>query len=77
MTLHASLAEAKARLGDAAIELEPIDQNRCRFRSHPDTAEWLAARLAALGCEFELHEPPELIEHLRALGVRAQQPGQR
>jgi hypothetical protein len=23
-----------------------------------------------LGCEFEVHEPPELTEYLRALGAR-------
>jgi predicted DNA-binding transcriptional regulator YafY len=35
-----------------------------------DTLEWLAFRLVQFGCEFEVHEPPELIEHLRELGDR-------
>jgi predicted DNA-binding transcriptional regulator YafY len=70
VTLHAPLAAARARLGDAAIDLEQIDEHHCRFHSRPDTAEWLAARLGALGYDFELHEPPELIEHLRSLADR-------
>ena len=31
---------------------------------------WLALRIAMLGVDFEVHEPPELIEHLRALADR-------
>jgi predicted DNA-binding transcriptional regulator YafY len=69
-TLHAPLAQVAARLGDAAGQLEPIDERRCRLHSHSDTLEWLAFRLALPGCEFEVHEPPELIAYLRDLGVR-------
>ena len=32
--------------------------------------EWLALRLVTLGCEFEVHQPPRLVEYLRALGAR-------
>ncbi|WP_230395114.1 WYL domain-containing protein [Plantactinospora alkalitolerans] len=35
-----------------------------------ETLKWLAPRLATLGCEFEVHEPPKLIDYLRALGAR-------
>ena len=38
--------------------------------SQTDTLEWLAFRLALLGCEFEVHEPSELTEYVRALGAR-------
>lgn len=69
-TLHSPVAEVAARLGDTAGELAPIDAGSCRLRSHTDTLEWLAFRLALLGCEFEVHEPPELAEYLRALGAR-------
>ncbi|WP_220449369.1 WYL domain-containing protein [Nonomuraea longispora] len=37
---------------------------------HADTLDWLAFRLLALGCEFEVHEPAELTAHLRALSAR-------
>ena len=32
--------------------------------------EWLAMRLATMGTEFTVQEPPELVEVLRALGER-------
>jgi predicted DNA-binding transcriptional regulator YafY len=69
-TLHAPIGEIATRLGDNAGDLEPIDEHSCLLRGHTDTLEWLAFRLALLGCEFEVHEPPELAEYLRALGAR-------
>lgn len=68
-TLHAPAEAVVARLGDAG-EVEPIDDRRCRVRTRADTLDWLAFRLALLGCELTVHEPPELVEHLRALGAR-------
>jgi predicted DNA-binding transcriptional regulator YafY len=70
VTLHAPAADAARRLGDAAGALEPLDERTCRLRSRADTLEWLAFRLATLGCEFDVHQPPELAEYLRALGAR-------
>jgi predicted DNA-binding transcriptional regulator YafY len=70
VTVHAPPAHARARLADAAADIEAIDEHTCRVRSQPETAEWLAARLGALGCDFEVHEPPELVEHLSALAER-------
>jgi len=37
--------------------------------------DWLALRIAMLGVDFEVHEPPELVEHLCALA--AGRPGDR
>jgi predicted DNA-binding transcriptional regulator YafY len=70
-TLHLPAEQVAGRFGDATAEVEPIDEHSCRLRSHTDTLEWLASRLAMLGCEFEVHEPPELADYLRALGARA------
>ncbi|GIH18466.1 helix-turn-helix transcriptional regulator [Rugosimonospora africana] len=69
-TLHAPVERVAGRLG-ASADLEPIDEASCRLRSHTDTLEWLAWRLLTLGCGFEVHEPPELIEYLREIGTRA------
>ncbi|HEX4212964.1 MAG TPA: YafY family protein [Candidatus Dormibacteraeota bacterium] len=63
-------AEEVARRLGPAVEVEPHDAGRCRIRMHTDTLEWLAFRLALLGSDFEVEEPPELIEHLRRLGAR-------
>jgi len=70
VTLHLPAAEVVGRLGDTPGDIEPIDERTCLVRSQTDTLEWLAFRLTMLGCEFEVHEPPELAEYLRALGAR-------
>ncbi|GGO20991.1 helix-turn-helix transcriptional regulator [Micromonospora parathelypteridis] len=69
-TLALPAEQAAVRLGDHAGELEPLDDTSCRWRSPEDTIDWLAFRLALLGCDFTVHEPPELVEHLRRLGRR-------
>jgi predicted DNA-binding transcriptional regulator YafY len=70
-TLHAPVEQVRGSIGDGPGDLEPIDAGRCLLRSHTDTLDWLAFALLRLGCAFEVHEPPELREHLRALGTRA------
>ena len=70
-TLHAPAEEVAGRLGDAPGDVEPLDDHSCRLHSRTDTLEWLAFRLTVLGCEFEVHEPPELVAYLRALSGRA------
>ncbi|MFC3995687.1 helix-turn-helix transcriptional regulator [Nocardiopsis sediminis] len=59
------------RLGAAEGEVEPIDAHSCRLRGRADTVEWLAGRLLRLGCDFTVHEPPELRAYLHDLGTRA------
>ena len=49
---------------------EPLGDDRCEYRTGDDNLEWLAARLSMLGVEFEVHEPPELIEYLQTLAAR-------
>jgi predicted DNA-binding transcriptional regulator YafY len=70
-TLHLPLAEAARRLGPAVGDLEEADDATCLLRTGTDTLEWLAFRLTQLGCAFEVHEPPELADHLRSLAARA------
>ncbi|MBP2335103.1 putative DNA-binding transcriptional regulator YafY [Saccharothrix coeruleofusca] len=70
-TLRAPAEEVVRAWGGVVGEVQPLDERTCLLRSRSDTLEWLAFRLTALGCEFEVHEPPELAEHLRALAARA------
>jgi predicted DNA-binding transcriptional regulator YafY len=70
VTVHAAAADARARLGDAAAEVEEIDARSCRVRLWPETAEWLTARLLALDCDVDVHEPPELVGRLRTFAAR-------
>ena len=50
--------------------LTPIGPQRCEYRVSDVDLEWLALRIAMLGVDVDVHEPPELIEHLRALARR-------
>jgi predicted DNA-binding transcriptional regulator YafY len=62
------LPAAPVHLGGVST---PLGGGRCRWQSPEDTLEWLAFRLLTLGCEVEVHEPPELVDHLRAVAGRA------
>lgn len=69
-TIHAPAARVAGVLGDRPGDVEEVDERTCRLHSHTDTLEWLAFRLVTLGCEFEVHSPPELAEYLRELAGR-------
>ncbi|MFJ8110370.1 helix-turn-helix transcriptional regulator [Streptomyces sp. NPDC096132] len=52
---------------------QPVEDGTggCRLRgSTSDPVEWLALRLAMLGCEFSVRGPGELVECVRELGAR-------
>jgi predicted DNA-binding transcriptional regulator YafY len=71
VTLQVSAAELAGRLPSWwGGELEPIDKRRCRYRTGDDDLGWLATRIAMLGVDFVVDEPPELIEHVRTLAAR-------
>lgn len=70
VTVHAPAEEIAKRLPWVAGSLEPLGTDRCEYRTSDDDLEWLAIRIAMLGAEVELHEPPELAEQLDALGGR-------
>lgn len=72
VTFDAPVSRIAGRLGDEPGDVVPVDGDRCRLDvSRDDSMEWLAGRLVVLGCEFTVHEPPELAEHVRALADRA------
>ena len=70
LTLHASAEAITARFPAHWGTVEAIDADSCEFRTGDDDLGWLAMRVAMLGVDFEVHEPPELVEHLRALAGR-------
>ncbi|MFG2307690.1 helix-turn-helix transcriptional regulator [Streptomyces sp. NPDC048566] len=50
---------------------EPVDDGSCRLRATSgDSVEWLAVRIAMVGCEFTVHEPTELARYVSELGAR-------
>jgi predicted DNA-binding transcriptional regulator YafY len=70
VTVHASAEAAGRRLRFVGGTLTPIDERTCEYRVSDDDLEWLALRLAMLGLEVEVHEPPELLVQLRELAGR-------
>ncbi|MEA2269992.1 MAG: hypothetical protein QOC64_2602 [Solirubrobacteraceae bacterium] len=69
VTLHAPAAAMQERpyLWGA---VEAIDDRTCEYRTSDDSLDWLAMRIGMLGVEFEVHEPVELAERMRALAGR-------
>ncbi|MGV9723678.1 helix-turn-helix transcriptional regulator [Nocardia beijingensis] len=73
VTIHASADRVTGRLGEHPGDVVAIDADTCRIDALRDDApEWLAHRLLALEADFEVHEPPELIAHLRTIAGRAE-----
>jgi predicted DNA-binding transcriptional regulator YafY len=68
ITLHAP-AES-VRVAPPWGTVTPLDDHTCEYRTGDDDLAWLAVRVAMLGVDFEVHEPPELIEQLRVLAGR-------
>jgi len=70
VTLHASAEEMRSRVPSYWGAIKPIDAKTCEYRTGDDDLRWLAWRIAMLGVDFDVHEPPELVEHLRSLALR-------
>ena len=70
VTLHAGVEEVRGSRRWLGGTVEPIDDGRCLFRTSDHHLGWLAMRIAMLGYEFEVHEPPELVERLREISDR-------
>jgi predicted DNA-binding transcriptional regulator YafY len=70
LTLRASANEIASRVPAHWGTVHPIDAHTCEYRTGDDDLGWLALRIAMLPVDFEVHEPPELVEHLRAMAER-------
>ena len=68
--MHVSLEEITSRIPSHWGTFEPIDERTCEYRTGDDDLGWLAMRIAMLGVDFEVHEPPELVEHLKTIAGR-------
>ncbi len=68
--LHAPFDVLAERVTPAMGTLERVDDATCEFHTGADTLPVLAVYLGFLDVDFEVLEPPELVEHLRVLGVR-------
>jgi predicted DNA-binding transcriptional regulator YafY len=64
-TLHAPAEVVAERLSPTAGVLEALDDRTCRLTTGGQTLGALAFHVVNVGVEFTVHEPPELVEHLR------------
>jgi predicted DNA-binding transcriptional regulator YafY len=73
VTLHAPLEAIRKRVPAHWGSLEPVDDERCEYRTGDDDLDWLAQRIAMFRVDFEIHEPQELREHMLGLAERYRQ----
>ncbi len=70
VTLHAPIDSIRRWVPGHWGSLEPLDDERCEFRTGDDDLDWLALRIMMFRVDFEVHEPEELREHVAMLGRR-------
>jgi predicted DNA-binding transcriptional regulator YafY len=70
VTLQIAADQIASRVPAHWGAIEPIDAHSSTYRTGDDDLRWLAWRIAMLGVDFVVHEPPELIEHLQVLAAR-------
>jgi predicted DNA-binding transcriptional regulator YafY len=68
--LHAPAEAVMKRIPDYWGTVEAVDGETCEFRAGDDDLRWLAMRIAMLPEDFQVLEPPELVEELRSLASR-------
>ena len=68
--LHASVEQAAERVPPAAGTLEALDDHRCLLHTWSSSLDAMAVHLAWLGFEFEVREPAELADCIRAVSAR-------
>jgi predicted DNA-binding transcriptional regulator YafY len=70
VTLHAPIDAIQRWVPGHWGTVEPLDDERCEFRTGDDDLDWLAMRIMMFRVDFEVHEPEELREHVAMLGRR-------
>ena len=70
VTLHAAIETLAKRIPQSAGVLEPIDPSSCMLHTGAYSLETIAIHLSFLGVDFQIHEPPELLEHIRRVAER-------
>ena len=70
VTLFAPAEEVARYPGFTGSSVTAIDERTCELRTSDDSLDWLAVRVAMVGVDFEVHEPPELVERVRELAAR-------
>jgi predicted DNA-binding transcriptional regulator YafY len=67
--IHAPFSRVRGQVGQWAT-VEEVDADHCRVLMRADNMDWPAFALGAIGADFEVVRPPELVERLREWGTR-------
>lgn len=70
VVLYATLESVAQRISPLAGQLTRLDAERCLLEAGGHSLPTLGLYIALVGVEFEVLEPPELIEHVRELSQR-------
>jgi predicted DNA-binding transcriptional regulator YafY len=68
--MHAPLAVVAERSSPSSGRLEAVDEHSCLLHTGSHSLDELVIYVAIKGVDFEVIEPPELIEHVRVLADR-------
>ena len=60
----------RGRYAPTTGALEPIDEHSCTLRAGSNSLDELAIYVTTKGFDFQVHEPPKLVEHVRTLAAR-------
>ncbi|MFF5205328.1 helix-turn-helix transcriptional regulator [Streptosporangium sp. NPDC000396] len=70
LTMYGSAVEVADEVPPTLGVVEPVDDHTCTLRIGSDSLDHLAVWVATFGFDFDVHEPAELVEHLRTLTTR-------
>ncbi|HYL99620.1 MAG TPA: YafY family protein [Blastocatellia bacterium] len=70
VTVQAPVDLVAERVPPTAGVLEAIDDKSCTLHTGANSLDILAMHLALIGVDFEVHEPTELMDHIRKLAER-------
>lgn len=70
IVLHAPAQVIRERINPAVGEVEALDEHTCVLFTGADSLDNLVVHLGLLGADFEVTEPPELVERVRLWAER-------
>jgi len=70
VTIHAPVETIAKRVPPSAGVLEALDDRSCMLNTQAHSLEGITIHLSLLGVDFQVHEPPELIDYIRVLTER-------
>ena len=68
--MHAPAEAVAQRIPPGVGLVEVVDNDTCLLHTGAATLDTLAVHLGMLGADFQVSDPPELVDHIRALADR-------